>query len=406
MDEFTIERLGHHGDGIAAGPVYAPGTLPGERVSGVLDGQTLRDVRIVEPSDQRVSPPCRHFKTCGGCQLQHAADPLVAEWKVDVVRHALDAQGLETDLRPIVTSPAQSRRRATFAAKRTKKGAMAGFYGRASDVIVDIPGCSLLHPDLLAGRVVAEELALVGASRKAVLAVTITLSAHGLDVAVAQGKPLDGPLQMVLAQLAEKLGLARLSWEQEVIATRVPPKQRFGKAEVTPPPGAFLQATVHGEAALLTAVHEAVGPAVTVADLFAGCGTFALPISEAAAVHAVESDREMIQALDQGWRGAQGLKPLTVEARDLYRRPLLPDELSKFDAVVLDPPRAGAERQIVELAQAKVPVVAYVSCNPVTFARDVAVLVGVGYRLDWVQVVDQFRWSAHIELAAKLSIST
>lgn len=404
MDEFTIERLGHHGDGIAAGPVYVPGTLPGERVSGVLDGQTLRDVRILEPSDQRVTPPCRHFKACGGCQLQHAADPLVAEWKVDVVRHALKAQGLETVLRPIMTSPSQSRRRATFAAKRTKKGAMAGFFGRASDVIVDIPGCTLLHPDLLAGRSVAEELALVGASRKAVLAVTITLSANGLDVAVAQGKSLDGPLRMALAQLAEKLGLARLSWEDEVIATRVPPKQRFGKADVIPPPGTFLQATAHGEAALLAAVREAIGPASAVADLFAGCGTFALPLSETAAVHAVEGDRAMTQALDQGWRGAQGLKPLTVEARDLYRRPLLPDELSKFDAVVLDPPRAGAERQIAELAQAQVPVLAYVSCNPVTFARDVAVLVAAGYRIDWVQLVDQFRWSAHIELAARLSI--
>ncbi len=404
MDEFTIERLGHHGDGIAAGPVFAPGTLPGERVSGVLDGQTLRDVRILEPSDQRVSPPCRHFKACGGCQLQHAADPLVAEWKVDVVRHALQAQGLETDLREIVTSPAQSRRRATFAAKRTKNGAMAGFFGRASGVIVEIPGCTLLHPDLLAGRAVAEELALVGASRKAVLAVTITLSANGLDVAVAQGKPLDGPLRMVLAQAAEKLGLARLSWEDEVIATRLAPIQRFGKAQVTPPPGAFLQATTHGEASLLAAVREAVGSASAVADLFAGCGTFALPLSETAAVHAVEADRAMTQALDQGWRGAQGLKPLTAEARDLYRRPLLPDELSKFEAVVLDPPRAGAERQIAELAQAKVAVLAYVSCNPVTFARDVAVLVAVGYRLDWIQVVDQFRWSAHIELAARLSL--
>ncbi|WP_299877333.1 class I SAM-dependent RNA methyltransferase [uncultured Sulfitobacter sp.] len=403
MDEFTIERLGHHGDGIAAGPVYAPGTLPGERVSGVLDGQTLCDVRILEPSDQRVSPPCRHFKACGGCQLQHAADPLVAEWKVDVVRHALQAQGLETVLREIVTSPAQSRRRATFAAKRTKNGAMAGFFGRASGVIVETPGCTLLHPDLLAGRAVAEELALVGASRKAVLAVTITLSANGLDVAVAQGKPLDGPLRMVLAQAAEKLGLARLSWEDEVIATRLAPVQRFGKAQVTPPPAAFLQATTHGEASLLAAVREAVGSASAVADLFAGCGTFALPLSETAAVHAVEGDRAMTQALDQGWRGAQGLKPLTVEARDLYRRPLLPDELSKFDAVVLDPPRAGAERQIAELAQAKVAVLAYVSCNPVTFARDVAVLVAAGYRLDWVQVVDQFRWSAHIELAAQLS---
>lgn len=404
MDEFTIERLGLHGDGIAPGPVYAAATLPGERVSGTLDGQTLRDVRILDPSGQRVSPPCRHFKSCGGCQLQHAADPFVAEWKVDMVRHALNAHGLETVFLPIVTSPPKSRRRATFAAKRTKKGAMAGFFGRASDVIVDIPDCQLLEPDLLAGRSVAEELALVGASRKAVLSVMITLSANGLDVTVTGGKPLDGPLRVSLAQLAERRDLARLTWEDEVIATRLPPFQRFGKALVTPPPGAFLQATAHGEASLLAAVRAAVGSAGSVADLFAGCGTFALPLSETAAVHAVEGDAAMTQALDQGWRGAQGLKPVKVEARDLYRRPLLPDELKSFDAVVLDPPRAGAERQVAELALAQVPVLAYVSCNLVTFARDAAVLVAAGYVLDWVQVVDQFRWSAHVELAARLHI--
>lgn len=403
MDEYLIERLGHHGDGIAAGPVYVPGTLPGERVSGQLDGQMLRDARILEPSDQRVSAPCRHFKACGGCQLQHAADPFVAEWKLDVVRHALHAQGLETVFRLIHTSPPQSRRRATFAATRTKKGAMAGFHGRASDVIVEVPGCTLLHPDLLAGRAVAEDLARVGGSRKAVLAVTVTLCANGLDVAVAQGKPLDGPLRMTLAQLAEQLGLARLTWDDEVIATRLPPRQRFGKTEVVPPPGAFLQATADGENALRDAVQEAVTGAATIADLFAGCGTFALPLSETAAVHAVEGEAPMVQALDQAWRRAQGLKPVTVEARDLFRRPLLPDELARFDAVVLDPPRAGAERQIAELATAKVPLIAYVSCNPVTFARDVATLVAAGYRLDWVQVVDQFRWSSHVELAARLS---
>ena len=296
MSEYRINRLGHHGDGIAPGPVYVPGSLPGERVSGTLDGQTLREVRILEPSADRVAAPCRHFKACGGCQLQHAADPLVAGWKVGVVDKALKSQGLETELRPIQTSPSQSRRRATFAAKRTKKGAMAGFYGRASDVIVETPDCTLLDPDLMQGRSVAEEIALVGASRKAVLAVTVTVSQGGLDVAVTGGKPLDGPLRMTLAQQAEGLGLARLPWEDDVIATRQRPQQQFGKALVTPPPGAFLQATAHGESALLDAVREAVGPAGQVADLFAGCGTFTLPLSENAAVHAVEGDKMMMQA--------------------------------------------------------------------------------------------------------------
>lgn len=403
MTEFTIRRLGHHGDGIADGPLFVPVTLPGEVVTGQPSGQSLEDVRIVMPSPERVAPPCRHFKACGGCALQHASDEFVAAWKVDVVRNALEAHGLETDFRPIITLPTQSRRRATLAARRTKKGAMAGFYGHGSDVIIEVPDCRLLHPDLMAGLDVARELAMVGASRKGALAVTVTLSENGLDVSVANGKPLDGPLRMALAQLCEHLGLARLAWEDDVIAMRLPPMQRFGKAEVLPPPGAFLQATADGEAALLDAVQDAVGEAAHIADLFAGCGTFSLPLAEQARVHAVEGMAEMTEALDQGWRMAGGLKPVTTEARDLFRRPLLPDELKSFDAVVLDPPRAGAERQVAEVCAAKVPTIAFVSCNPVTFARDAQMLVDAGYRLNWVQVVDQFRWSPHIELAASFT---
>lgn len=403
MTEYKIRRLGHHGDGIADGPLFAPVTLPGEVVTGDPVDQALENVRIVTPSPDRVAAPCRHFKACGGCKLQHASDAFVADWKVGVVRSALDAHDLETEFRPIQTSPAQSRRRATFAAKRTKKGAMAGFYGRASDVVIEIPDCQLLHPDLMGGLKVAEELALIGTSRKAALAVTVTLADSGLDVAVAQGKPLDGPLRMALAQLCEQLGLARLTWEDEVIAMRQPPLQRFGRAQVLPPPGAFMQATKQGETALLAAVREAVGDAAHIADLFAGCGTFALPLSEKARVHAVESEAEMLAALDQGWRMAEGLKPVTTEARDLYRRPMLPDEMKKLDAIVIDPPRAGAERQVVEICIAKVPRVAFVSCNPVTFARDAQMLCKAGYRLNWVQVVDQFRWSSHVEIAASFT---
>ncbi|OAN67713.1 RNA methyltransferase [Sulfitobacter sp. EhC04] len=403
MTEHQIIRLGHHGDGIATGPIYAPMTLPGEVVSGEVVGETLANVRIVTPSDRRVSPPCRHYKSCGGCQLQHASDDFVAEWKQEFVRISLNAHGLETEFRPIVTSPPQSRRRAVFAARRTKKGAMAGFHGRASDVIIEIPDCKLLHPDLMAGLAIAERLAMIGTSRKAALAVTVTQSDVGLDVAVAQGKPLDGPLRQTLAQVTEELGLARLSWENETVAMRVPPIQHFGRADVTPPPGAFLQATKEGEAALCDAVRDAVGPAARIADLFAGCGTFTLPLAEKASVMAVESEAEMLEALDHGWRMAGGLKPVTTQARDLYRRPMLPDELARMDAIVLDPPRAGAERQVAEIILTKVPRIAYVSCNPVTFARDAAMLVGGGYSLDWVQVVDQFRWSSHVELAACFS---
>ena len=399
--QFTITRLGHQGDGIADGPVFAPRTLPGELVSGTLVGQLLTDIRVETPSDQRVKAPCRHYKACGGCQLQHAADDFVADWKVAVVRNALAAQGLDAPMRPIHTSLERSRRRATIAVRRTKKGTLAGFHGRASDTITEIPDCHLLDPALIAAIPVAEALAVLGGSRKGVLAVTLTLSEGGLDVAIKGGKPLDGPLELSLAQATEKHGLARLSWDGEVIAMRQPPVQRFGVAGVVPPPGAFLQATKDGEQALLQAVLQATQGAKRIVDLFAGSGTFSLPLAETAEVHAVEGEAAMTEALDQGWRRAQGLKRVTTEARDLFRRPLMPDELKPFDAVVIDPPRAGAEAQVAELAQAQRPVIAYVSCNPVTFARDAKTLINAGYTLEWVQVVDQFRWSSHVELAAR-----
>lgn len=405
MMEYTIQRLGHHGDGIADGPLYAPLTLPDEVVTGQLDGDVLNDVRIIAPSDHRVKAPCRHFKSCGGCQLQHASDQFVADWKVNVVKNALNSHGLETDIGPIITSPTQSRRRATFAAKRTKSGSMAGFYRRASDIIIEVPNCILLDTDVLSGRSVAEDLARLGASRKAALAVLVTASSAGLDILVRNGKPLDQTLFQQLASLAEDHKLARLTWDDEVIATRLPPAHRFGAANVVPPPGAFLQATQHGETALTELVLRATKGARNVVDLFAGCGTFSLPLAQNASVHAVEGDKAMVRALDQGWRNSKGLKPLKTEVRDLFRRPLLPDELAKAEAIVLDPPRAGAEAQVAEIVKTATPQIAFVSCNPVTFARDAAVLVAAGYRLDWLRVVDQFRWSAHIELVASLSHS-
>ncbi|MEI4232641.1 class I SAM-dependent RNA methyltransferase [Roseovarius sp. D22-M7] len=406
MTGHRITRLGHHGDGIADGPVFAPRTLPGEVVTGTLHGQTLRDIRIVDPSPERVTPPCRHFKSCGGCQLQHASDAFVARWKAAVVETALAAHDLPARITAVHTSPPRSRRRATIAARRTKAGAMAGFHGRASDTITEIPDCRLLHPDLMAGLPLACDLARAGTSRKAALAVTLTRSKGGLDVAATGGKPADGPLRVTLADLAQRHDIARLAWGGEVIATRRAPEQVFGPARVVPPPGSFLQATDHGEAALLTAAASILSGAARIVDLFAGCGTFTLPLARHAHLHAVEGDGEMLRALDAGWRHAQGLKPVTTEARDLYRRPLLPDDLARFDAALLDPPRAGAEAQIGQLAAAKVPRIAYISCNPVTFARDAAQLAAHGYEIGAIEVVDQFRWSAHVELIAQFTLKS
>lgn len=404
---FTVERLGHRGDGIAQGPdgpIFLPQMLPGEVVEADLAGDLAQNLRIVTPSPDRIRPPCPHARTCGGCLLQHAADPFVADWKQGIVKGALAGQGLDAPLLPIETSAPRSRRRATFAARRTKGGALIGFHSRASDTLVAIPNCQLLHPDLLGSLPALEALVVTGGSRSAEITLAATHSLGGADVAVTGGKALDADLRMSLARVAETFNLARLSWEGEVIALRTMPVQRFGKALVAPPPGAFLQATADGEAALVAAVRAAVGPARRVVDLFAGSGTFTLPLAELAEVLAVEGDAAMLAALDRGWRQAQGLHRVTTETRDLFRRPLEPDEFKGFDAVIIDPPRAGAEAQTRALALARVPVIAAVSCNPVTFARDARILTEAGYALDWVQTVDQFRWAAHVELVARFSL--
>lgn len=403
---YTIERLGHLGHGIAsgpAGPLYVPGVLPGEVVEGDPAGDRLENVRIVTPSTDRVKPPCPHARACGGCQLQHASDAFVAGWKRGVVAHALAAQGLATDAlsEGVITSPPRSRRRATVAARKTRGGALVGFHARGSDVIVPVPGCILLHPSLLALFPAVEALAVAGGSRSQALAVTLTHSLTGPDVRVEGGKSLDAALRMDLARLAERFALARLTWGEETVALRAMPEQGFGPARVQMPPAAFLQATAEGEAALVSAVKQALTQQKRVADLFAGMGTFTLPLAETAEVIAYEGDAAMVAALDKAARTTPGLKRITAEKRDLFRRPLEPDELRGLTGVVIDPPRAGAEAQVQRLAASDVPVIAMVSCNPATFARDARILLAGGYALDRVQVVDQFRWSHHVELAAR-----
>ncbi|PJF10011.1 class I SAM-dependent RNA methyltransferase [Pseudorhodobacter sp. MZDSW-24AT] len=400
----TIERLGHLGDGIAqgeSGPIFVAGMLPGEVVEGELEGDRLHNAKILTPSPARVKPPCSHARSCGGCLMQHASDALVADWKTASVEGALAGQGLHAPFRPILTSPPRTRRRATFAARRTKGGAMIGFHARGSAALIPIPNCQLVHPDLMAAMPGLEELVRLGGSRTQEVSLMVTKALGGPDVVVTGGKPLDSALRLELARVVEAHGLSRLTWEDETVALRATPIQTLGDSRVAPPAGAFLQATEHGERALLETVCEALGPQKKIVDLFAGIGTFALPLARTAEIHAVEGDPAMIAALDKAARNTEGLKPVRSEARDLFRRPLEPDEFKSVTGVVIDPPRAGAEAQVRCLAHSTVPVIAMVSCNPVTFARDAKTLVQAGYRLEWVQVVDQFRWSAHVELVGR-----
>lgn len=399
--EITIQRLGHKGDGIAEGHVLVPLTLPGETVEGDVHDGRMDAPRILTPSPDRVKAPCSHFRQCGGCSLQHASDGFLANWKSQVVETALAAQGLTADFRPIHISPPRSRRRATLAGTRTKKGALVGFHARRSDTIVPITDCHVLHPDLMATLPALEQITRIGGSRSATLSFALTRSDAGIDCAVTGGKPLDEALRMALPQFIQHF--ARLTWDDDTVFTETPPVQHFGTVAVTPPPGAFLQATPDGEATLVAAMLEATQGAKHIVDLFSGSGTFTFPLAARAPVHAVEGDRAMIAALDHGMRHATGIKKVTGEVRDLFRRPLMGDDLAPYDAAIIDPPRAGAEAQVQELAAAGPAKIGFVSCNPVTFARDARTLIDAGYRLNWVQVVDQFRWSPHVELAASFT---
>ncbi|KQI70064.1 RNA methyltransferase [Loktanella sp. 3ANDIMAR09] len=394
-----ITAMTHLGLGRAEDGTLIPRTLPGEDVALRDDGSA----QIVTPSVDRVAPPCRHFKTCGGCALQHASDAYVAGFKQGIVERALSAHGLTPPFRTLHISPPQSRRRAKFAGRRTKKGAMVGFHARASDVLVAVPDCQLVTPALSAAIPMLEALTVLAASRRGEVALTITESLNGLDVLIGTDQPLTDQLRLDLAVFAQNSGLARLTWNDETVVTIQSPAQSFGPVQVTPPPGAFLQATADGEGALRDAVQEILQGADRIVDLFAGCGTFALDLATQAEVLAVESEAEMLAALDRGWRSARGLKRVTTLTRDLFRRPLEPDEFKGFDAVVIDPPRAGAAAQVATIAASGINRVAMVSCNPVTFGRDVATLVAAGFVVDWVQVVDQFRWSPHAEVVAQLT---
>ena len=403
--DVEIASLGAQADGIAetpGGPLYVPYVLPGERVRiAPEEGGRAHLAAILLPSPQRISPACRHFTRCGGCAIQHAAPNFYAAWKRDLIAAALKARGIETDIAPLVRAEPRSRRRATFAVTRTKKGAMVGYYARGSHEIVPLSECPLVVPEIEKALPAFGEIVSVGLSRSARASVLVTATKNGLDLAVTGGKPLDGPLRAELGQRAAAADIARLSWDGEIVAERRLPEIVLSGLRVSLPVGGFLQPTAEGEAALVKLVREGVGKPRRVADLFAGCGTFTCALADNASVHAVEGEGKALAALERAVREqgpSRGLKPVTTEKRDLARRPLLAEELAKYDAVVIDPPRTGAQAQAEEIAKSEVPVVVSVSCNPATFARDARLLLDRGYRLDGVTPVDQFLWSPHLEV--------
>jgi 23S rRNA (uracil1939-C5)-methyltransferase len=347
---------------------------------------------------------CRHFGNCGGCTLQDMPDAAYSDAKRGAVVVALARHGLEAaEVGPLVEIGPGTRRRAVFKAAKTGGAAVLGFHARATHAIVDMRECRVLTPALFAlvGSMRALMAPLLSEGEQAELAVTET--AAGPDIAIHMARKPTPAARAHLAQWAERVGAARITLNDGIAVALATPCVTFGRARVAIPPGSFLQATLAGEKALQDAVCAGVGRAKSVADLFAGCGTFALVLAEKARVHAVETDRAALDALAAGARGAERLKPVTTERRDLFKVPLGPAELKRFDAVVLDPPRAGAQAQVQELVKSDLGRVVYASCNPESFARDARLLVDGGFRMGTVMPVDQFAWSSHIELVAAFS---
>jgi len=344
---------------------------------------------------------CLHFGTCGGCTHQDMTDADYRALKHRLVVDALSRHGVDAPMEEVVEVPPATRRRATMKAVKTGQGVSLGFSAARSHDIVDMHECLILTPKLaaLVPRL-REMLASVLRTGESV-ELHVTDTDTGVDLSLRWQRPNDPATLADLARWASKLSLARVSRHNETLIELAKPAVRFGKATVALPPEAFLQPTHEGEAALQAFVLGALDGAKHVADLFAGCGTFALRFAERARVHAVEIDAPMLDALAVAARTTQGLKPVTTEKRNLFRRPLGETELARFDAVCLDPPRAGALAQAQMLARSKIERVAYVSCDADSFARDARVMIDGGYRLARVVPIDQFLWSAHIELAAE-----
>jgi 23S rRNA (uracil1939-C5)-methyltransferase len=406
-ERLTITSIGHRGDGVVAaadGPLYVPFTLPGESVEVEAwpshpDRRHL--LRVETESAERITPICPHFGVCGGCALQHWQTASYRAWKRDLVTTALAQAGLPAEIGDLVDAHGRGRRRATLHARRgTHDVLQVGFAAPRAHHIVAIDRCPILAPELdgaiKACWAIAEALEPAGKP----LDIQVTATDGGLDVDVRGSGALAPARISALARLAELHRLARITRHGELIALRAAPTVIMGHAKVTLPPGAFLQATAEGEAALAEQVIAHVGRAKNILDLFAGVGPFALRLAERARVSAADSDEPAIAALASAAKATPGLKPLEAMRRDLFRRPFVTPELKAYDAVVFDPPRQGAEAQARQLALSAVPAVVAVSCNASTFARDARLLVDGGYRLEVVTPIDQFRYSAHVEIVA------
>lgn len=407
----TIQSLGAEGDGVAHGPdgpVYVPFALPGETVAIARTKSQGTIMSFASSSPDRVEPPCRHFGpdgvggTCGGCSLQHMAKPAYNRFKRELLISALKSKGIEAPVAELIEAHPFQRRRIVFTVRRREKGIVIGINQAETRHVVALEECPIASGGIMTRMDALKAIAT--ASGCEAFRMTVTDTTMGLDISLdgVRGGLGDRERRAVTDTVIKLRGVARVSANGEIIIEPEQPVLDFNGARVVLPPGGFTQATAEAEQVMADLAIAHIGKAKRVADLFAGIGTFALRIGRHATVHAVESDERAVKALDQAARMTQGLKPVTAERRDLFRRPMIPQELKAYDAVVFDPPRAGAEAQCIELAKSSVKRIVAVSCNPLTLARDLAILTKGGYRIEGVTPIDQFLWSSHVEAVATL----
>ena len=411
VERLVIDHVGHLGDGVAlvdGRNIFIPYTLGAETVDVAAvtghhpDRRQL--IRVEQASAERIEPFCQHFGLCGGCAIQHWQSERYHAWKRDLVAATLAQAKIDCEVFPLIDAHGQGRRRMTLHARKgTHDVLKVGFAAAHSHDVVPIDRCPILDPGLSgaleAAWALAEPLTVIGKP----LDIQITASDDGLDVDIRGSGALPAALVSALSSVAARHGLARLTRHGELVLMRQPPVVTMGKAKVILPPGSFLQATVAGEEALAALVSERCRRAKHIADLFCGVGPFALRLAEKSRIAAYDSDAGAIASLQKAAAATPGLKPVKAETRDLFRRPLVAEELRDFDAVVFDPPRQGAQAQAERLASSKVPVVIAVSCNIATFARDARILIDGGYQVESVTPVDQFRHTPHVELVARFS---
>jgi 23S rRNA (uracil1939-C5)-methyltransferase len=409
VERLTIDHLGHFGDGVAlieGHTVYVPYTLGGEIVEvAPIPGHhpdRRRLLQVERASPERITPFCQHFGVCGGCAIQHWQPERYRDWKRNLVVETLAQAKLACEVAPLIDAHGAGRRRITLHARIGAQGVLkVGFAAAGSHDITPVDRCPILDPGLGGALEAAWAIAEPLISTAKPLDIQITATDAGLDVDVRGSGPLPARMIATLSGVVERHRLARLTRHGELVLMLIPPTVMMGSAQATLPPGSFLQATVAGEETLAALVIEHCKRAKHVADLFCGVGPFALRLAAKSRISAFDSDAGAITALQKAATSTSGLKPVKAETRDLFRRPLMPQELRDYDAVIFDPPRQGAQAQAQQIATSKVPVVVAVSCNVATFARDARMLIDGGYRIEGVMPVDQFRHTPHVELVAR-----